>query len=236
MTRGARKLAKMMSEAERAKLAAAVIEETEEMKLFRYGPDGQVDLDLYRRLQTEANKMKIESQWVPEEHIRILAEHVRAKGATVAKGLCHGTRRGNEQQWFRTHLGAGADVIGTEISDTATQFPHTIQWDFHEVDPDWAGAMDLIYSNSWDHSYDPEMAFGRWISCLAPGGFLMLDHNWNYEPNRVDAMDPFGITEAGLVKMLDRIGAGIGHVVEVIDGGKHNGTPIRTVVFRRDGP
>lgn len=236
MTRGERKLAKRMSEAERAKLDSSVIVETEGTRHFRYGPEGVVDLDLYRRFQTAANKLKIVSHWVPEAHIRILAEHLRAQGASVARGLCHGTRRGNEQLWFRQHLGAGADVIGTAISDTATQFPHTIQWDFHEVDPGWIGAMDLIYSNSWDHSHDPEKAFGGWISCLAPGGFLLLDHNWNHEPGRVDAMDPFGITEAGLVKMLDRIGAGVGRVVEVIGGGKHGRFPIRTVIFRRDGP
>lgn len=236
MARVTRKLEKRLDEEMRSKLAASVVEETEEMKLFRYGPDGKVDLDLYRQLQTEANKMKLDAQWVPEGHIRILAEYLKAQGKTVTRGLCHGTRRGNEQVWFREHLGEGADVIGTEISDTATEFPHTIQWDFHEVDPGWVGAIDLIYSNSWDHSYDPEMAFGRWMSCLVPGGFLMLDHNWNYEPDRVDAMDPFGITEAGLVKMLDRVGAGMGRVVEVIDGGRHKSMPIRTVIFRRDGP
>ncbi|MBK6621188.1 MAG: hypothetical protein IPG32_10020 [Saprospirales bacterium] len=48
------------------------------------------------------------------------------------------------------------EVIGTEISDSASKFSHTIEWDFHEVKPEWIGRADFIYSNSFDHSYDPE--------------------------------------------------------------------------------
>lgn len=232
MSKGTRRLEKRLDQDARARLAKGFLEETNEMALFRYGEDGKVDLELYRQLQTEANKLKIDSQWVPEDHIRILAEYLVSKGARVKTGLCHGTRRGNEQAWFRQHLGGDARIIGTEISDAASQFPDTIQWDFHEVNPAWIGATDLVYSNSWDHSYDPEMAFGRWISCLSAGGHMMLDHTWGHEPGRANAMDPFGITEAGLVKMLDRVGAGRGKVVDVLDGGKHNALLIRSVVFR----
>lgn len=228
-----RRLARRLGDANLEQLADSNVAEGKEYRLFRYaGTDGQTDIDLYRRLQTEANKMKIENQWVPEEHIRLLADHITAAAVTVRRGVCHGTRRGNEQLWFRQRLGPQADVFGTEISDTATDFPHTIQWDFHEVDPLWIGTMDLVYSNSWDHAHDPETAFAGWISCLRPGGFLMLDHGWNYQPDRVTAMDPFGISEDGLVKMLNRLGQGKGEVTAVIEGGKHKGLPIRTVVFR----
>ncbi len=214
------------------KVASTEVIQTDDMRLFRYGADGVFDLDLYRRLQTEANKMKIENQWVPEGHIEILANYIRAAGARPRKGICHGTRRGNEQMWFRKHLPAGAEVIGTEISDTATDFPHTIQWDFHEVDPAWVGKIGVVYSNSWDHAHDPERAFAGWASCLNKGGFLMLDHGWNYQPDRVSAMDPFGISEAGLVKMLNRVCGHVGQVVDVIEGGKHRTKMIRTIIFR----
>jgi hypothetical protein len=228
-----RRLARRLEPDAVERLSAAKVQEAEDFRLFRYDTaDGKVDIDLYRRLQTEANKMKIENQWVPEEHIQLLSAYLRAMGVQVSRGVCHGTRRGNEQVWFRKHLGAQADVFGTEISDNATEFPHTIQWDFHEVDPDWVGQMELVYSNSWDHAHDPETAFAGWISSLRPGGFLMLDHGWNYQPERVTAMDPFGISEAGLVAMLNRVGAGKGGVVEVIDGGSHKDMPIRTVMFR----
>lgn len=205
------------------------------MTLFRYGGDGTFDLELYRKVQTEANKLKIMNQFVPEEHIAILSRYILDHGAKPVSGICHGTRRGNEQLWFRTYLGPQAKVFGTEIADTATEFPHTIQWDFHEIDPDWLGRMDLIYSNSWDHAHDPERAFAGWIRCIRPGGFLMLDHAWGSLPERVSPVNPFGISEVGLVRMLNRLGAGIGEVAEVIDGGMHKRHRIRTVVFRSKG-
>jgi hypothetical protein len=46
--------------------------------------------------------------------------------------------------------------MGTEISDTAGQFPYTIQWDFHKTKAEWIDATDFIYSNCFDHSYDPQ--------------------------------------------------------------------------------
>lgn len=228
-----RKLGERLVAEDAARLEqGSVVLGEDDMKLYRYGGEDGFDLELYRKVQTEANKLKIKNQFVPEEHIAILSRYMLDQGAKPVTGICHGTRRGNEQVWFRQYLGPQAEVFGTEISDTATEFPHTIQWDFHEVDPAWLGKMDLVYSNSWDHAHDPERAFAGWISCLKPGGYLMLDHGWNYLPDRVSPMDPFGISEAGLVKMLNRLGAATGEVIEVIDGGKHKRHQIRTVIFR----
>ncbi len=233
--RDMRLLKKRLPELLAMRAGTGEILDTGEMRLFRYGSGDTVDLDLYRALQTAANKMKIDSQWVPEDHIAVLAGYMLEQGALPVTGICHGTRRGNEQVWFRTHLGPQAQVFGTEISDTATDFPFTIQWDFHDVDPAWVGAMDFVYSNSWDHAHDPERAFDGWASCLTPGGFLLLDHGWNYQPGRVSAMDPFGISEAALCAMLDRVCGRFGRVVRVIEGGKHRNRPIRTIVFQANG-
>lgn len=217
-------------------LANATVEEAADMKLLRYDVDGNFDYDTYREIQTLANKMKLDNQWVPESHVEILSRYLNRHAPECTRGICHGTRRGNEQVWFRRHLPAGptgeADVIGTEISDTATDFPHTIQWDFHELQDDWIGALDFVYSNSWDHSFDPERAFRAWASCLRPGGMMLLDHGWNYQTDRVTAMDPFGITEEGLIALLNKACADLGRVVDVIDGGSHRKHPIRTIVFR----
>jgi SAM-dependent methyltransferase len=207
---------------------------SDEMRLFKFGDGDETDLDLYRRTQIAANKRKINNQWVPEEHIAILSRYMLEQGVQVRHGICHGTRRGNEQMWFRTYLGPDADVFGTEISDTATDFPFTIQWGFHDVKPEWLGRMDFVYSNSWDHAHDPERAFAGWASCLRPGGLLLLDHGWNYLPQRVGATDPFGITEAGLIAMLNRVCAPMGKVVDTVDGGKHKRFAIRTIVVRID--
>jgi hypothetical protein len=214
------------------KIDASNVISDEEMTLFCYSSDGTVDLDLCRNLQIEANKLKIDNQWVPEEHIKILAYYMVAAGLQPKKRICRGTRRGNEQLWFHQNLPPLAIVIGTEISNAAKDFRYTIQWDFHEVDPAGMGKIDFIYSNSWDNAHDLEKAFAGWASCLKPGGFMMLDHRWNYRPDRVSAMDPFGFSEAGSVKMLNRVASGVGEVIKVIKGGKHRQKQIRTVMFR----
>jgi hypothetical protein len=154
--------------------------------------DGSFDYSRYRSIQNEGNKAKIDKCWVQPENIEFLSDYLRSRLTDIRFGLCHGTRRGLEQQWFRKHL--GCEVIGTEIADTATQFPYTIQWDFHEVKPEWVGAVDFIYSNSLDHSYDPELCLNRWMSCLRPGGLCIVEHTSVDEPQYATDLDPFGAT------------------------------------------
>lgn len=211
------------------------IREEGDMRVVSFERDGKFDYELYREVQTRGNKFKLDKQWVPEDHIRILSEKVLKMGVKPKFGLCHGTRQGYEQAWFRDHLPGKPEVIGTEISDTATQFPDTIQWDFHEVKPEWIGATDLIYSNSWDHTYDPVKLFTAWSDCLAPGGVMMLDHGFGYLPVKVTALDPCGITQEALVALLDEECGDKGSVVDVIEGGKHGSQQITTIFFQAHG-
>lgn len=152
--------------------------------------DGSFDYARYRKVQEAGNVRKIEGVWVLEENIAFLANYLKQTIGQPKFGICHGTRRGMEQQWFRKYL--GCEVIGTEISKTAADFPHTIQWDFHEVKPEWIGAVDFIYSNSFDHSYDPEKCLNTWMSCVRPGGVCILEHSGAHEPSGADELDPFG--------------------------------------------
>jgi hypothetical protein len=46
--------------------------------------------------------------------------------------LCHGTRNGKEQKMFLNKY-PNAEIVGTEISHTAKDFPMTVQWDFHDI-------------------------------------------------------------------------------------------------------
>jgi hypothetical protein len=166
--------------------------------LYRYcRPDGGFDLEEYRRIQTEGNQAKINSVWVLEENIQYLSEYLKQRVGTPRFGLCHGARRGLEQAWFRKYLD-GCEVIGTEISDTAAGFPHTIQWDFHEVKDEWLGRTDFIYSNSFDHTYDPEKCLNAWMSCVRPDGVCILEHSDMHGPSATSQLDPFG---AELVQM-----------------------------------
>jgi hypothetical protein len=162
--------------------------------LHRYlKKDGSFDYEAYRTIQEAGNKRKLGNVWVKEENIAFLAEYLRGVIPPPRFGLCHGTRRGNEQAWFSKYL--GCDVLGTDISETAESFPQTIRWDFHEVKPEWIDAVDFIYSNSFDHSYDPEKCLNAWMRCVRPGGICILEHaemrHADYA-SAADQLDPFG--------------------------------------------
>lgn len=165
--------------------------------LYTYlNKDGSFDYERYRKTQSEGNKQKIGRVWVQQESIDFLSRYIKDHLGAPKFGICHGTRRGLEQAWFAERL--NCKVIGTEISDTATQFANTIQWDFHEVKPEWVGVVDFIYSNSFDHSYDPEKCLNAWMSCIKPGGFCIIEHSSDHGDAGATELDPFG---AHLVQM-----------------------------------
>lgn len=190
------------------------------------------DYATYREVQVAGNKAKLRMQFVKESHIRALAEYLNARGP-VDFGICHGTRRGREQAWFAAHLHGEPHVIGTEISDTAKAFENTIEWDFHDENPDWAGRADFVYSNSWDHAFDPERAFGAWIAALKPGGVMLLDHTRGQEPAAANALDPFGASHAALRSfMADHFGDR-GAVADDLDFRANCEYRARVLVFRK---
>jgi len=154
------------------------------MELWKYNT-----YEEYVQIQKRGNKKKQSKIWVLEDSILFLSDYIEHNIGTIWFGLCHGTRRGEEQKWFRKYLHCD-DVIGTEIADTAEQYPYTIQWDFHETKPEWINAVDFIYSNSFDHSYDPEKCINAWMDCIKEGGVCILEHT----PEHIHAteLDPFG--------------------------------------------
>jgi len=183
-------------------------------ELYNYlKPDGTLDYEQYTQVQTAANRRKIENVWVLEDNIAFLSDYISKTVGNVGFGLCHGTRRGKEQEWFRKYL--GCEVIGTEISDTAEEFPNTIQWDFHEVKPEWVNTVDFIYSNSLDHSYDPEQCLNAWMGCLKPGGVCILEHTSDHE--RANELDPFGADISLMPYLILTWGKGRYCVRELLD-------------------
>lgn len=185
--------------------------------------DGSFDYEAYRRIQEEGNKRKIDGVWVLEENIKFLAEYLDDKIKDIKFGLCHGTRRGKEQEWFKKYLKSEAEVIGTELSETATQFPDTIQWDFHEVKPEWENTVDFIYSNSFDHSYDPEKCLNAWMSCVKSGGICILEHTDAHSPTGANELDPFGAHLMQMPLLVARWGAGKYSVREMLKAPAKNG-------------
>lgn len=175
-------------------------------------PDGTFDYDQYREVQAAKNRRDIDRIWVSEANIDFLSHYIKKHLGTPKFGLCHGTKRGVEQEWFISRL--GCKVLGTEISDTAEQFPNTIRWDFHEVKPEWIGAADFIYSNALDHSYDPQKCINAWMSCVRPGGFAFIE--WHTYSEGLSLTDPFSSDIVQLVYAITKWGEGRYCVRELI--------------------
>jgi len=123
------------------------------------GDDGEYDVAGYRREQERGNRAKIEQVWTNEANLQFISRWLQGRGLVPQFILCHGTRNGFEQKVFSGFF--QCDVIGTEISSTATQFPMTVQADFHEPMAEWDRRADIVYSNSLDHAYDPAKALAR---------------------------------------------------------------------------
>jgi len=172
---------------------------------FLYDYDSYED---YKKFQTFGNKEKIHMQSVQKTSIKGLSKYIYDNTSIVKFGLCHGTRRGNEQKWFKEYISLSQmemiDVLGTEISDTATQFTNTIEWDFHNVKDEWVDNTCFIYSNSLDHSYDPAMCLKQWMSCLKKDGLCMLE--WSPNSTYASKIDPFAASFVNYIKLVLKCG------------------------------
>jgi|TARA_X000001388_G_C2228209_1_gene121972 hypothetical protein len=162
------------------------------MELFKYK-----NYEDYKKYQIEANIRKINNSYVDPNSLysllNYLIEDLSIKPKLI---LCHGTRRGLEQQYiidFLKPLGHTPEVIGTEISHTALDYPNTIQWDFHNTKPEWVNNTDVIYSNSFDHSCKPQECLDTWMSCLSKEGVCVLEYSPDCD-NKSQASDPFAAT------------------------------------------
>ncbi len=183
--------------------------------LYRYlTKDGAFDYGKYRQIQIEGNKRKIDTIWAREENIDFLSRYILEHIGTPKLGICHGTRRGLEQMWFSERL--NCKVIGTEISDTAEQFPNTIQWDFHEIKAEWVGAVDFIYSNSFDHSYDPEKCLNAWMTCIRLGGLCIIEHSSPHGSSPASLLDPFDADIVQMPYLITIWGKGAYYVREIL--------------------
>ena len=80
--------------------------------LARYERSGLLDYETYRSIQEIGNKHKLDVVFTTEAVIRLVCEH----SPDAKRILCHGTRNGAEQRWFRQHL-PHAEILGTEISE-----------------------------------------------------------------------------------------------------------------------
>lgn len=165
----------------------------------------------YVQVQIAGNKRKINRVFADEATISLISDYLRPHQPSV--GLCHGSRNGSEVRWFREQL--GIDVLGTDISDTASDFG-LIQWDFHDRNPEWVGQFDFVYTNSHDHAREPEKAFDAWMEQLSPGGFLFLEHTHLHGRLGQSRLDPLAIEPDVVPFFILSISRGRYSVVDII--------------------
>lgn len=148
----------------------------------------------YKDTQIFHNKRKIHQVWADPRTLDIIIGRVRKEfpEATQLFALCHGTRNGFEQNYIASKL--NVDITGTDISETASQYPRSMQWDFHDTNVEWTGKCDFIYTNSLDQSWKPQQAVSTWVDQLRPGGILFIEHTMVHSAEGANKMDPFGAT------------------------------------------
>lgn len=183
------------------------------MKIYQYK-----DYDHYVEEQTKANIRKLGWVYVTERSI----DNIKKLKPTADAIICHGTRNAAEQKMFQQRY-SNAEIIGTEISETATQFPMTVQWDFTHQKDEWVGKFDIVYSNAFDHSMEPETTLTTWINQLSDDGCLFIEHSASPINNVSSAADPLEISHQELEQMFDR------HGLVVFD--RTPGKRIESIVF-----
>lgn len=206
--------------------------------LASYGSDRDAAYARYRYEQEAANRRKLERSWISEDHAAFLADAIAERLGDVRFGLCHGTRRGLEQTWLRERLPGEPEIVGTEIAESADMFPHTVRWDFHDPNPDWEGRADFVYSNSWDHAFDPEKAFRVWAGQLRSDGLMLLDHSETHAPRTEKAganfTDPFSAEGPALAGFLNEVCADFGEVTETLAAPRRaDETDCTVIIFKR---
>lgn len=187
------------------------------MKVWKYK-----SYDEYVTAQVNGNLGKYKSHsYVDNKVIGGIVRYMTSNNVNPSFGLCHGTRRGLEQQyfidWFKSQ-NISVSVLGTEISPTATEFKNTIQWDFNEVKDEWVNNVDFIYSNSFDHSFNPTKTIDAWMSCLKDGGLCFIEWSKDCLTNR--PMDPVAGT---LDEWVDFFNTKYS-VVDILESTKESGT------------
>lgn len=167
------------------------------MKLYKH--DSYKD---YKKAQIAKNELKIKHVWVKPHELNTISQKIKQYIPDASFGLCHGVRNAWEVKKLRQLL--NIEVIGTDIAPSASQFENTIQWDFHEIKDEWRNNVDFIYSNSFDHSYDPEMCLDIWMKCIKKRKGLCFIHWMATNANKIDAADCFAAPLKEYRKMINK--------------------------------
>ena len=181
------------------------------MQIYNYA-----NADEYRATQIKANKRSISSVWADPSTLTRIADDIKSLGLGKS-GICHGARNGFEVEFLRNCL--KGDIIGTDISDSAIDFPHIEVWDFHDENPLWRGQFDFVYTNSLDHALEPDRALRTWAGQLVPSGRIYIEHTTAHSTKR----DPFGAHSWALPYLFFKWGRGVYEMTDIMEvGAKEN--------------
>lgn len=169
----------------------------------------------YVKHQKKAAKKKHSRVWAKKENIADIVDAVKIliPGFEPKRGICHGARTGKEVTWFKKYF--GCKVLGTDIHPSPDAKVKLITWDMHDIKYAWIGLFDFVYSNSWDHFYDPEYGLKNWGLSCKPGGLIILEHSRKHTDEGVSAVDAFGLNEDEVVDYISGILTDFVFVVDV---------------------
>ena len=163
------------------------------MKIYQYK-----NYQEYKKIQTEANVKKLDNVWINEQTLKKIKLHKK----NAENILCHGVRNAKELIYFEKYY-PSAKILGTEISHTANKFKNVVEWDFHNVNNKWINHFDIVYSNSWDHSYDPIKSLNTWKDQLSENGYMFLEHGFGEKENQSKSTDPLEIYDSEIIKIIN---------------------------------
>jgi hypothetical protein len=158
----------------------------------------------YDRIQKAGFYQKKNLIWANKQNIKSICDKIlRDKYFAIeeGQGICHGVRTGKEIEWFREYL-PGWEVIGTEIAESENEYIY--KWDFNKQNSDWIEKFDFIYTNAFDHVYDPKETLQVWSEQLKQSGIMIIEHSSGHE--NATELDPFGAVPQDIEAMLAAYG------------------------------
>lgn len=171
----------------------------------------------YRATQVFHNRRKLDAVWADDATLQALAEHLLRHNPQPRAGICHGARNGYEVEVLARLTGAA--MTGTDIAETATQFPNMVVWDFHQDNPEWFGRFDFVYTNSLDQAMRPDQALAAWARQLAPRGRIYIEHTMKHSAAGASEMDPFGAHPMCMPYLFFKWGRGLYRLVDILEPG-----------------
>lgn len=170
------------------------------MKIYQYK-----NYNEYLKSQKEAFDRKFKNVWAREENIKVIADYIKNL-TKIEMGVCHGVRQGFEIEWFIKNL--NCYVIGTEIGGNCGK-ANILHWDFNKENPDLINRFDFIYSNSFDHAYNPEITINIWKRQLRKNGLIILEYDKRQEhtgevSKGVNKTDPISLKIKELQELIPK--------------------------------